>query len=192
MALLCTMPLPKAGLERYKPDSAPRVRAFAPMADPSRQWLIDALRTRLLPALEGQGFVQHPLVGEDARSTEIRTSFPLGQSRRARAGGHDLVEIQLDRRPAFRLNLGVAPDAGILHAAGPVARDQIWVHYLPRYFELYQHPLFRRWFAMGRWSRAGAKAEDYAALVDRAVALLPEIDQTLAAGKPGPHVRAVG
>ena len=163
------------------------------MADPTRQWLLDSLRMRLLPVLGHQGFVHHPLAGEDARSTEIRTSFPLGQLRRARENGHDLVEIQLDRRrPAFRLNLGVAPDAGIQHAAGHVARDAIWVHYLPRYYELYQHPLFRRWFAIGRWSRASAKAEDYAALVDRAVALLPEIDQTLAAGKPGPHVRAVG
>ncbi len=164
------------------------------MANPSRQWLIQSLRTRLIPALEQRGFSCMPLAGEDARSGEIRTTFPLGRLCRPTPAGLDLVEIQLDKRgrPAFRLNIGMALAGGIQHAAGHVAQRDIWVHYLDRYFTMYQRPWFRQWFTVSRWSREPETAARYDALVDKAVALVPEIDQALTSGRPGPHLRAVG
>lgn len=170
------------------------------MKPPQRKWLIASLEAILLPELERRGFQRAPLAGEDARG-EMAIGFPFGRMRRETAAGLELVEIQLDKRrlPAFRLNLGIAPEGGIQHPlTGHVPQDEIWVHYLPRYWEVYASrwtshglPFTRRWFAARRWPGAVPARADYDALVQRVVMLLPHVERALREQAPGPHVREV-
>ncbi|MBL8350367.1 MAG: hypothetical protein JNL87_08615 [Burkholderiaceae bacterium] len=166
------------------------------MTQPERKWLAKALQDLLLPKLEGAGFTRLPLSGPDASSAEIRAAFPFGRLRRARGDGFDQVEIQLDKRgsPAFRLNMGVIPRQGIAHPVAHVEPEQAWVQYLPRYCELYQRAWTRTWFKLSRWPGASPSEADYRALVERAAALLPEIESAFDETKALPfasHLRRV-
>lgn len=166
------------------------------MTIPERQWLIESLRDVLLPAMLDAGFVQLPLAGEDARSTEIRTAFPFGRLRRECDGGFEQLEIQLDKRkrPAFRISFGVVPREGIVHAVGPVKQEDVWVQYLSRYNELYQWPRLRSWFAVRHWPGTPASKSDYRALAAQVAALIPEIESAFDGSKSLPwtsHVRRV-
>lgn len=164
------------------------------MENEEQRWLKNSLRSRLLPELERRGFTVLPLTGEDARSREIFTAFPLGRLRREGLLGFEMVEIQIDKhgRAAFRLNIGVAPPGGISHAIGHVAQEDVWVHYLSRYYEVYSWPLFRRWFSLRRWSRTSATESDYGTLVSAVVDVIPEVEEVLRTGRRGRHIRSVG
>ncbi|MEO6664930.1 MAG: hypothetical protein ABIN96_17310 [Rubrivivax sp.] len=169
------------------------------MAAPSKEqvWLTRSLRDRLLAALVDRRFVHLPLSGEDARSAEIATSFPLGRMRRE-AGAHvDQIEIQVDKhnKLSFRLNFARYSADGIDHVAGRVASEDVWIHYLPRYQELYEKPLIRQWWAVRLWPGQTAAEKDYQELCERAVACLDEIEAALDGAKPSlwsGHVRTVG
>lgn len=163
-----------------------------------RQWLAKALEAHLLPALEAAGYTRLPLAGEDKRSAEIRSGFPFGRHRRQRPGEDHFVqvEVQLDKHQAAacRLNFARIPAAGIQHAAGPVSAEDMWIHYLPGWFELLERPWLRQWFAVRKWLRGAPSREDHDALALEIARLLPEIDAAL--GEPGAsagtsHVRRV-
>ncbi|MEF9355477.1 MULTISPECIES: hypothetical protein [Ralstonia solanacearum species complex] len=164
------------------------------MTTEPKRWLTNSLRSRLIPEFERRGFNVVPLTGDDARSGEIRAAFPFGRLRRPGPNGLEMVEIQLDKhgRAAFRLNIGVAPSGGIAHAVGQVAQEDIWVHYLSRYYEVYRWPLARRWFSVWRWPGSSATQADYDALVKRVVDLIPEVEEVLTSGGRGPHIRLIG
>jgi hypothetical protein len=155
--------------------------------------MVDALRTLVIPAFGQRGFRVRPLTEDDARSAIIRSAFPLGRLRRVTPAGCEMVEIQFDkRRPTtFRLNVGIAPPGGIVHAIGPVAQDDIWVHHLPRYFEVYRWAPCRRWFSAAGWFRASIMKETCDAVAGGIVSLIPDIEAALAMGKVGRHVRRV-
>jgi hypothetical protein len=161
------------------------------MADNARRWLTDSIRTLLIPEFEKRGFVTVPLTAKEARS-EFRTAFPFGRFRRPSPSGFEMVEIQLDKhaKPAFRLNLGIAPTGGIEHVVGHVNQEDLWVHHLPQYYEVEQSPRLQKWFSVRRWF-GSPQASDYEELVRGVVEILPEIEQALRDGKLGPHVRRV-
>ncbi|WP_158549237.1 hypothetical protein [Lysobacter silvisoli] len=154
--------------------------------------VLAALEQRLLPELQRRGFEAAPLDAQDRRDPGIRAAFPFGRHRRRTPQGYDQIEIQIDKRDGvgFRLNFASFPLDGIVHAAGPVAAEDMWVHYLPAYCTLYRRPLLRTWFAPQRplW---GGDAPDATVAVDEAVALLPEIDAYFVAGTIGAHLRRV-
>lgn len=107
-----------------------------------------ALTQDLIPGLERKGFKTLPLDTEDRKSAEIKNAFPFG--RMIRTAGQDihLLEIQLDKHnpQKFRINFGKAPIGGINHPhTGHIEAKDIWVHYLPEYYEAYAWPLFRVW-----------------------------------------------
>lgn len=107
-----------------------------------------ALTEDLIPSLARKGFKTLPLDSEDRKSTEIKNAFPFG--RMIRTAGQDihLLEIQIDRHnpKKFRMNFGKAPTGGINHPhTGHIEAKDIWVHYLPEYYEAYAWPLFRVW-----------------------------------------------
>ena len=166
----------------------------APMKDKSRRWLSDSIRKHLIPAFLHRGFHLVPLNGHDAERGEIRSIFPFGRLRRETVGGYEMIEIQFDKhgRAAFRLNIGVAPTAGIEHAAGPVAQEDIWMHFLDRYGEVYHFPLLRRWFSLWCWERRTATESDFDALVKGVAELVPELERALSSGRNTRHVRWVG
>lgn len=78
--------------------------------------LIESLRTHLLPVFTKQGFEVAPLAHQGPIDREFVLALPLGRLRRTREGEVDLVEIDFakHRRPAFRVNVGVAPKAGLM------------------------------------------------------------------------------
>ncbi len=164
------------------------------MTEKVRHALRRVVQLRIVPALEQRGFRTIPLTGGDARSREIRSAFPFGRLRREGIQGFQIVEIQLDKRgrPAFRLNLGVVPQEGIVHASGRIPAEDVWVQYLEQYFQVYRRPFFRHWFDARRWLGSAPTEADIEATVDEAVTLMPEIEEVFVSGTCGPHVRCVG
>jgi hypothetical protein len=107
----------------------------------------------------------------------------------------EIVEIQLDKRgkAALRMNIGIAPPEGISHVGGRIAQEDVWVHYLDRYYVAYQSPLLRKWFSPKRWWFSSKPTKrDYEALASRIVGIVPEIEQVLRDGRAGPHIRVAG
>src|SRR5689334_3406968 len=65
-------------------------------AGPKRM-LRQAIESHLLPALTERGFQVVPLTGGDAKSRELRISFPCGRHRRVSPDGeYQMVEVQID------------------------------------------------------------------------------------------------
>lgn len=160
-------------------------------AGDERAWLIESVRGVVIPALESRGFSIKPLNERDRRSPEVGTAFPFGQLRRVGPSGVEIVEIQLDKRgkAALRLNIGIAPPEGVSHAGGRITQEDVWVHYLDRYYVAYQSPLLRMWFSPKRWFSSKSTKRDYETLANRIVGIVPEIEQVLRDGKGGPHIR---
>lgn len=163
------------------------------MSSPEINWLKESIRALLLPELQRRGFELVPLAPDERRS-EIGTAFPFGRLRRLGSDGFELVEIQLDKRgrAAFRLNLGVAPPSGVQHPiTGHIAQEDVWVSYLDHSYELYERPLFRKWFSIPRRQGAVPTKDDYLDLVRKVVDLIPEVEELFREGKCGSHMREV-
>lgn len=163
------------------------------MATPQRRWLIESVEAFLLPELERRGFERIPLNREESRS-EVRTGFPFGRLRRTGPSGLELVEIQLDknRAPVFRINLGIAPAGGIGHElVGRIAQEDVWVHYLDHQYVMYQVRRLRKWFSVCSWPWSKVSEADYQNLVRNVATLLPEIEALFGHGKLGAHMREV-
>lgn len=163
------------------------------MVDKARRWLIESLQKRLIPAFEECGFQVIPLAGEKAESHELRAAFPFGRLRRETAQGIEMVEVQLDKHgnAAFRLNVGVGPTEGIQNQIGYVAPEDMWIHYLNRYYEAYDCPLLQCWFRVRRWFGPSATLMDYDNLVTTNLGLIREVEDLWRNGKQGRHMRMV-
>jgi hypothetical protein len=162
-----------------------------PRRQPTR--LVERLRRRLIPEFEANGFVVVPLTEEERSSAELRRSFPFGRLHRSRGEHLDLVEIQLNRNNThtFRLNVASVPPGGIEHKVGHVDQDQVWVHYLDTWFELYGCPRLRLWFGH-RWLPGAAITDERIdRTVEQATDLVAEVDALLRRGILGRHVRRV-
>lgn len=181
-----------------------RVKALA--TKERREWLIQSIRTHLLPALTKQGFEVAPLVHRSPVDREFEESFPeWGRLIRATESGIDLVEIQLAtrRRAAFRINAGVVPKEGIITLTGHHPAEEVAVHWLDQYFETHAHPWLRSslralrleplgtWFSVWHWPYRSPTQSDYDKLVLRVADLVPEVELALREGKLGQHVRKV-
>lgn len=158
----------------------------------ARRRLIDGLRNRLVPELEQRGYVQVELSNDEKRS-EVGAAFPFGRLRKRTANGFELIEIQFHKNggPSFRLNGGRVPAQGIEHVVGHVKAEDVWVHYLDHFCELYSSRLFRRWFALKGALHADDASAQIENLVASVVALVPQIEDYLAHRTVGRNLRCV-
>lgn len=164
------------------------------MKNVEKSMLLDGLRRTLIPELMRHGFELVPLSGDDARSTEIRRSFPFGRLRRKADYGYEQVELQLDKygKAAFRLNAGIIPFDGITYRVCHIMPEEVWVHYLESYFAVYQTPSIRRWFRPSRWPWERLDEVNVDKLLEAVVGMLPEIDRALRDGCCGRHIKRIG
>ena len=180
------------------------VRSQAVKTKKHREWMIQSLRTHLIPALTKLGFQVTQQIRQTPVDREFEQSFPLwGRLSRTRETGVDLVEIQLAnyQRAAFRINAGVAPTAGLTTPAGHRPAKELAVHWLNEYFETHARPWLRpflsrvgleplgAWFSM--WPSRSPAQGDYDKLATRAAGLLPEVELALREGKSGRHIRRI-
>jgi hypothetical protein len=156
-----------------------------------RRWLVNAIREQLIPEFLQRGFVNVPLDSQGPTDRESLVAFPYGRLRRQRPNGYEFVEIQMApySRAAFRLNIGVAPPAGIMGVHGHIAAEDVCVGWLEEFYTLHSCPFFQTWFSISRWSRKPVTQDAYRSLVARVVGLIAEVENALAEGIKGPHVR---
>jgi hypothetical protein len=171
-----------------------RRRAKALNTKGHRGWLIESVRTHLLPALVEYGFEVSPPAHSGPVDRESVLSFPdWGRLIRGRESGVDLIEIQLAprRRAAFRINAGVAPKEGIDTPTGHWSGQDVLVHWLYDYFEMYSLPRWRIWFSVRNPLYRSRTPSDYDQLIIRVTRLIPEVESALREGRLGPHMRRV-
>jgi len=168
-------------------------RRGALKAKEQTELLIKSLRTHLLPVLTKQGFEVAPLAHRWPIDREFVLALPLGRLRRTREGEVDLVEIDFakHRRPAFRINIGVASKAGLMTLTGHWPADDLYVEWLNEFFIMYACPRWRIWFSLRFWSLRSPVQDDYDKLALRMAGLVPELELALREGKLGPHIRRV-
>jgi hypothetical protein len=160
-----------------------------------RRWLVDAIRTLLLPEFTRRGFEIVPLpksgFGPVDRRSIVASRF--GMLRRVGPRGIELVEVQMAPRgrAAFRLHVGVVPPAGIETITGHFAAEDVHVGWLDEFFELYQSAFFWTWFSVRRWPWRKVARTDHEDLVRRVVGMIPEVELALREGWRGPHLRRV-
>lgn len=161
------------------------------MSKREKGWLLDSIRTQLLPALYEQGFETIEFNAEEQK--ELRSTMPFGRLRRERGEIVDLAEIVLGRygEPSFRVDFGSCPSTGFRHeVVGFVSASQAWSAHLPRHFSLYQIPILRRPFKVWRWPRKQVKEEEVIALVTKVTAIaLKEIEDALRYDRIGKYVK---
>jgi hypothetical protein len=159
-----------------------------------RLWLIQSIRTHLLPAFANRGFHAAPRVNRGPVDPEAAVTFPdWGRFIRARNSAVDLIEVQLAQYggAAFRINMGVAPGSGMMTLTGHWAAQDILVHWLDQFLEVYAIPRWRVWFSMRPRLYRSRTQTDYDELALRVAQLVPELDIALQEDREGPHVRRV-
>lgn len=169
-------------------------RLGALKAKEQTELLISTLRTHLLPVLTKHGFEVAPPVHRGTIDREVVLSFPAwGRLIRARESGWDLIEIQFARyrRAAFRINVGVAPKEGMMTLTGHWRAEDVHVHWLNEFFEMYALPRWRIWFSVWHRLYRSRTQGDYDKLALRVAGLLPELELALREGKLGSHMRRV-
>ena len=156
--------------------------------------LLQSVQTHILPVFIRRGFSVAPRIRRSPVDRESADSFPF-ELRRARTDtrGVDLVEIQFltYHRAAFRINAGVAPKDGMMTVTGHWPAEDVCVHWLNEYFEMYASPRWRSWFSLWFWRFRTPVQSDYDALASRVAGFLSEVDLALCDGKLGPHMRRV-
>lgn len=161
------------------------------MTNPNRRWLVDAIRSDLIPAFESRDFLVVPF--PTASDRELRLHHPFGRLRRVTPAGFDIAEIRLVGRaqPHFSVSFGAVPATGIRGLLGEsISAEDVLVHWLSTVGSLYEDPKRQRGFAIRRWFWQAAPTDaDYLALVRGVVPLLEEIEQFLRVQAVGPHVR---
>ncbi len=169
-------------------------RRGALKAKEQTELLIWSLQTHLLPVLTRQGFEVAPPVHRGPVDREFVLSFPAwGRLIRARESGVELIEIQFAprRRAAFRINVGVAPKEGMMTLTGHWRAEDVLVHWLNEFFEIYALSRWRIWFSVRRPLYRSRTQGDYDKLALRVAGLVPELELALREGKLGPHMRRV-
>ena len=164
------------------------------MKNKGRVFLIDSIKRLLIPEFERLGFSVVPLSGDDLASADIRRSFPFGRLQRKRKSGLESIEIQLDKNgfAACRFNIGVVPIDGIHVNNIFINAEDVWVHYLNKYYAMYSIPIFRRWFTVNYWFGSKPNQIDFDKLVQQIIHLIPEVEKVLAEQKIGKHIRLIG
>jgi hypothetical protein len=158
-----------------------------------RELLIESLRTHLLPVLIEKGFECAPLARRGPMDREFVLTLPLGRLRREREEGVDLVEIDFarNRHAAFRINIGVAPSAGLMTPTGHWSARDIYVEWLNEFFIMYAFPGWRIWFFDWLSFLRSPIRATYDKLAMRVAGLVPEIELALREGRLGPHMRRI-
>lgn len=118
-----------------------------------RNFLIRSIQAFLVPEIIKLGFTASPRIPHRPVDREVVVSFPLAPFVRVRSDGLDLIEIQLAtyRRPKYRINAGIVPKEGIDTVTGHFSADEVCVHWLNEYFELYSSARWRQWFSLWFW-----------------------------------------
>ena len=148
------------------------------------------VRKKLIPEIEQRYFTLIPWRKEGpACDREFLITSPFGEFEREGSGGLEKIEIQFHPyNVAFRLNFGVVPPEGQDTFGGHLAQREIIVGWLDMHYSLCPKPKPNSWFSVRRrFYQKPTTNDDYEKLVDYTVSLLPEIDQVLASGVPGPH-----
>lgn len=161
-----------------------------------RRWLVDAIRTTLIPEFIRRGFEVHLYSKQDGVDRELISSLPFGFLRRSCERGIEQIEIQLDPREydaAFSLNIGVVPIGGLESLRGHIAAEDVFVTWLDEFFVLYSRPGSSRPFAVRRkwWQTKETSHADYQTLINEVILLIPEVEQVLRLTSIGPHIRRV-
>lgn len=161
---------------------------------PSRADLLREVQQRLIPAFtDMRGFVSAPLSQEEAHSAEFRRSFPFGKLHRFSGDTLHVVEIQFDQHgePRFVINFGISPKEGVVLPWTRLDQIDAPVSALPNAWRLYSSWILNRWFtAAAIFSRGHDSGSRN--VVDRALALLPEIDNWFRDGVVGKHMAKFG
>lgn len=156
--------------------------------------LLQSVQTRILPVFVQQGFSVTPRAQSRPVDRKSAGTFPF-ELRRARpdARGVDLVEIQFMtyQRAAFRINAGVAPKEGMMTVTGHWPAEEVCVHWLNEFFEMYASPRWRSWFSLWFWRFRTPVQSDYDKLALRVAGFLPEVELALRERKLGPHMRRI-
>jgi hypothetical protein len=170
------------------------------------EWLAHSIRAHVLPVFITQGFEVRPPRLNSAGDREAGLMFPAwGRMIRSRESGVDLVEIQFaaHRRPAFRINAGVAPKRGLITPRAHWPAEELAVHWLSEWFESYARPWLRplvkavgleplgAWFSVWHWPWQSPVRDDYENLALSAARIAPELEAALRGGELGRHVRRV-
>jgi len=79
----------------------------------------------------------------------------------------------------------------MMTVTGPWPAEQVCVHWLNEFFEMYASPRWRTWFFLWFWRFRTPAQSDYDKLARRVMDFLPEVDLALREGKLGPHMRRV-
>lgn len=164
------------------------------MSKREKGWLLDSIRTQLLPALYEQGFETIEFNAEEQK--ELRSTMPFGRLRRERGEIVDLAEIVLGRygEPSFCVDFGSCPSTGFRHeVVGFVSAIQAWSAHLPRHYSLCQLPFLGLPFKVRHWPRKQVKEEEVIALVTKVTAIaVKEIEDALRHDRIGKHVKTWG
>jgi len=158
-----------------------------------RDWLVESIRTYLLPALVDRGFEAAPRLNRGLVDREYTVSLPLGRLLRERESRLELAEIQFAPygRAAFRINAGVPPKEGIATFTGRLAPEELDAGGLPYHFEMYAWPRWSIWFSVWRWPGRSLSQANYDKLAIRVASFVPELELALREGSLGPHIRKV-
>jgi hypothetical protein len=159
-----------------------------------RDFLLQSVRTHILPIFIQQGFAVTPRVHSGPVDRKSADVFPFELLRRARAdGGVDLVEVQFMtyQRAAFRINVCAVPKDGIMTLGGHRTAEELHAGGLHDHFEMYAYPRWRIWFSLRFWRFRTPVQSDYDKLALRVAAFLPEVELALRDGNLGPHIRKI-
>ncbi|WP_160170709.1 hypothetical protein [Luteimonas huabeiensis] len=162
------------------------------MAATEKRKVEAVIRDAVLPVFASMNYDSVPLSKEDLASAEIRKSFPFGRVRKSVEGRIFQAEVQIHRRDErkVRVNFGSFSLGGIDHpVAGKVAAQDVWVHYLERYYALYKFPPLKIWFYLDINSTVGGGEPKGVRSLSNA---LQEIDDLLEQGRKGRHVKTCG
>jgi hypothetical protein len=159
------------------------------------KWLKKHIEAILIPALQDMGFEWHKQGTAKEVGREIVLGLPWGSMRRRNEKAMDIVEIGLRKRDRsfFALGVGSCPLGGArdyLKGKHYSAYD-IMVSSLEEYWKMNNYPILQSHFGIRFKALRHASETDYEKLIRRVVSYLPEIEDALAAGKRGPHMRFV-
>jgi|GEM_PF-2222925 hypothetical protein len=158
----------------------------------NRKLLIQQLQENLVPALIARGFQQLPLSERDGKSRDMVSMLPLGYLKRQRDGNLDIVEIQIHpRRMAFVIGFGTAPPEGVILPWAKLAQTEVGVSSLAENCRLYANRRFMTWFGSAWTSFYKDQSRHAIESIQKAVSLLPELDEYFGRGAVGPHIKCV-
>jgi hypothetical protein len=161
-----------------------------------REWLLQSLRTHLIPALVQRGFASVSPLPHGPIDREYKATFPLGSFVRKRAGSIDFIQIQMApyRADYFRMNAGVRSSEGLATENGCQVFDPSRAVWSLR-FEMLARPRLWwfwpwSWFTVRTWFGQPASAH-YDRLAMRVAGYLPELHLAFEQNHLGPHLRRV-